>query len=175
MGITWSIKDHMLWEHSRVTWSAISNQSRSSFLSCEGIFWHSFGFVLGRGTDSLEKFDLCRNTDRLSNTLGFRSNFFFPVRACIFSSWAASKLIFLVLQFYPAKRVKHCHMVWRLKFVNWKACSRYQMAAGLFEKRRQTIEKRQALTPGKEHDDLVRFALSGLSCMCAATGTLSLF
>ena len=44
------------------------------------------------------------------------------------------------------------------------------MAAGLCEKRRQTIEKRQALAPSKEHDDLVRFALSGLSCMCAATG-----
>ena len=46
------------------------------------------------------------------------------------------------------------------------------MAAGLCEKRRQTIEKRQALAPSKEHDDLVRFALSGLSCMCAATGKL---
>lgn len=39
------------------------------------------------------------------------------------------------------------------------------MAAGLYEKRRQTIQS-------KEHEDLVRFALSGLSCMCAATGKL---
>jgi len=45
------------------------------------------------------------------------------------------------------------------------------MAAGLCEKRPQTLEKRQALEPSKEHEDLVRFALSGLSCMCAATVT----
>ena len=44
------------------------------------------------------------------------------------------------------------------------------MAAGLCEKRGQTLEKRQAFEPSKEHEDLVRFGLSGLSCMCAATG-----
>ena len=48
------------------------------------------------------------------------------------------------------------------------------MAAGLYEKRRQTLEKRQAIEPSKEHEYLVRFALSGLSCMCAATGRLIL-
>lgn len=48
------------------------------------------------------------------------------------------------------------------------------MAAGLCEKRPQTLEKRQALEPSKEHEDLVRFTLSGLSCMCAATGKLIL-
>ena len=41
----------------------------------------------------------------------------------------------------------------------------YQMAAGLYEKRRQTLQS-------EEHEDLVRFALSGVSCMCAATGKL---
>ena len=46
------------------------------------------------------------------------------------------------------------------------------MAAGVCEKRRQMLEKRQALEPSKEYKYLVRFALSGLSCMCAATGKL---
>ena len=39
------------------------------------------------------------------------------------------------------------------------------MATGL-------CEKRQPRRQSKEHENLVRFALSGLSCMCAATGKL---
>lgn len=41
------------------------------------------------------------------------------------------------------------------------------MATGL-------CEKRQPRRQSKEHENLVRFALSGLSCMCAATGKLCL-
>lgn len=37
------------------------------------------------------------------------------------------------------------------------------MAAELYDKRRERLQC-------KEHENLVRFALSGLSCMCAATG-----
>jgi len=37
------------------------------------------------------------------------------------------------------------------------------MAASMYEKRAQRLQI-------KERENLVRFALSGLSCMCAATG-----
>ena len=42
------------------------------------------------------------------------------------------------------------------------------MAASIYDNRRQGIQSK-----GKR--DLVRFALSGLSCMCAATGKLLYF
>ena len=47
-------------------------------------------------------------------------------------------------------------------------CHRSEMAASIYDNRRQGIQSK-----GKR--DLVRFALSGLSCMCAATGKLLYF